>query len=86
MAFVRSQVLSGRSHADISRDLQAQNPGTRGLSERSVRRFCHVHDLHYRCGLSQQELDGEVQMRVAQVTAVNPYCVDVHAVIHASFK
>ena len=38
--FVRKRVEEGNSHAVISEELQTMFPGLRGLSERSVRRFC----------------------------------------------
>lgn len=66
--YVRLQIQRGRTHAEISKDLKDQNPTKKGLSERSVRRFCHLHNLHYRCRLTQRQLDDEVRKRVGQVT------------------
>ena len=34
------------THKQISEELRRANPGVRGLSEMSVRRFCSAHDIH----------------------------------------
>ena len=41
--FVREKVQQSVPHQDISRKLQEMYPSRRGLSERSIRRFCKEH-------------------------------------------
>lgn len=63
-------VREGRSHFDISSLLISQHPGERGLSKRSVRWFCKDYGIHYRGGLTDSQLDGEV---CRLITAVGHY-------------
>ena len=53
-------VNEGRSHFEVSSLLLSRYPGERGLSERNVRRFCKDHEIHYRSGLADSQLDAEV--------------------------
>ena len=55
------------SHKEISDELQQRNPGMRGLSEMSVRRFCHLHNIHCTMPMSEEELDHAVFTAVSQV-------------------
>ena len=58
-------VLAGMTHEKISAVLKNQFPSQhRGLSERSVRRFCAVNGIHKPRG---QELDAIVTESVAEV-------------------
>ena len=54
---VTQLVKEGRTHKDISSLLRSRHPAERGYSERSVRRFCATHRIHYRSGLAESELD-----------------------------
>ena len=60
-------VQSGFTYAEISQLLQRRRRGDRGLSERTVRRFCHDHNIHYRSGLSEGDLRLAVAHAVRQV-------------------
>ena len=60
-------VRAGHTHRQISQYLQAAMPGVRGLSSRSVRRFCFRRGIHYRSRLSTASLDRLVHSRVSQV-------------------
>ena len=60
-------VREGRSHFEVSSLLVSKHPGKRGLSERSVRRFCKDHGIHYRSGLANSQLDAEVCRAVRSV-------------------
>ncbi|XP_062521120.1 uncharacterized protein LOC134196056 [Corticium candelabrum] len=44
-ADIRRMVEEGISHSEISYRLRRRHPGVRGLSERSVRRFCFEYDI-----------------------------------------
>lgn len=48
-----------KTHRDISEILKNNVPAWeshRGFSERSVRRFCEKHNIHYRSGLDMNSL------------------------------
>ncbi|XP_062506210.1 uncharacterized protein LOC134196937 [Corticium candelabrum] len=70
--FVRKRVEEGNSHAVISEELQTMFPGLRGLSERSVRRFCTDRGLGRRCSLTKEELERRVSDAVSEV---GPSCI-----------
>ena len=57
-------VKEGRTHQDISSFLRPRHPTERGYSVRSVRRFCAIHGIHYRSGLTESELDRMVSVAV----------------------
>ena len=66
--FVREKVQRyGWSHKRISLFLQENNPGVRGLSERSVRRFCHQNDIHKTSRLDNLSLDEAVTKATSMV-------------------
>ena len=56
-----------RSHKQISEELKVLYPGVRGLSVRSVRRFCDGHDIHTTSRLSDEDLDRVVSSSIAKV-------------------
>lgn len=62
--FIRKLVYEGKSHEEISEILKTTYPSiVRGLSARSVRRFC-LNDIH-RC--KHGELDAIVDKCVSEV-------------------
>ena len=75
--FVREKVQRyGWSHKKISLFLQENNPGVRGLSERSVRRFCHQNDIHKTSRLDNQTLDEVVTKATSMVRLFNMHNTD----------
>ena len=66
-AAVRAMVASGLTHEAISARLSAINPGQRGFSEMSVRRFCAQHIISLRSGLSETELNRMVYEAIRDV-------------------
>ena len=64
---IRSQVCSGDTHEEVSCYLQAMFVGTRGLSARSVRRFCSSRRIHYGSNMEERELDEVVRRIVSRV-------------------
>lgn len=54
---IRKLIEDGRTHEDISLLLSSRHPGERGYSRRSVRRFCAMHGIRSRSGLTESELD-----------------------------
>ena len=65
--FVKKLVYEGKSHEEISEILKATFPIiVRGLSVRSVRRFCSMNDIH-RC--KDSRLDEIVEECVSEVSA-----------------
>ena len=65
---IRRLVEEGMSHSAISLYLRQCEPSIhRGLSERSVRRFCGQRQIHYRSRLTDAELDRRVHDAVRSV-------------------
>ena len=64
---IRRMVGCGWTHEEISQYLVAEMPFFRGLSSRSVRRFCLSRGIHYRSRLNASSLDRIVHLRVSQV-------------------
>ena len=65
--FVKKLVYEGKSHEEISEILKATYPSiVRGLSVRSVRRFCSMNSIH-RC--KDSRLDEIVEECVSEVSA-----------------
>ena len=65
--FVKKLVYEGKSHEEISEILKATYPSIiRGLSVRSVRRFCSMNDIH-RC--KDSRLHEIVEECVSEVSA-----------------
>ena len=64
---IRGRVDRGETLETVSQYLQSLFPGARGISARSLQRFCHSRDIHYRSNLSTVELDRLVQYAVTRV-------------------
>ena len=66
--FVRDLVVTqGKTHSQVSLLLQEAYPGKRGLSSRSVRRFCLKNGIHAQNRLSNEELEHYTKEVVARV-------------------
>ena len=66
--FVRDLVLTkGKTHSQVSLLLQEAHPEKRGLSSRSVRRFCLENGIHAQNRLSNEELEHYTKEVVARV-------------------
>ena len=67
--FVRDLVVTrGKTHSQVSLMLQEAYPaGKRGLSSRSVRRFCLKNGIHAQNRLSNEELEHYTKQVVARV-------------------
>ena len=64
---IADSVAAGATYEVISMSLQWRYPSQRGLSARSVRRFCAEEGIHYRSHLSDGQLDRLVASRVMSV-------------------
>ena len=64
---IEKLVKSGKTYEVISKELKEQNPDCCGLSVRSVRRFCHDHQIDKKSLLEKEELDSIVKQEVLQV-------------------
>ena len=62
---ITSRVRRGETYQQISEDLRRRH--LRGLSCRSVHRYCLTRDIHYRSGLNARELDVVISARVGFV-------------------
>ena len=67
---IQNYIDQGLTHAQISEILQEQYPGHRGLSTRSVRRYCAKEDIHW-TPVTDGELREAVQQGVEQVNVMN---------------
>ena len=66
--FVRDLVVTqGKTHSQVSLLLQEAYPGKRGLSSRSVRRFCLKNGIHAQNRRSNEELEDYTKEVVARV-------------------
>ncbi|KAK2551584.1 hypothetical protein P5673_027564, partial [Acropora cervicornis] len=66
--WIRRQVMVERkTHHEISEILKCHLPFNRGLSERSVRRFCENRGIHYRSGLDRRALASTTREAVQKV-------------------
>ena len=59
--------VEGRTHQEVSEELQIQYPDVKGLSSRSVRRFCTNSDIHRTSRLEAQQLSRVVASGVSRV-------------------
>ena len=55
------------SHQAIAQEFQRQYPSLRGLSTRSVRRFCSTNQIHRSSRLSTHEVDSVVEQYVLEL-------------------
>ena len=71
VGILKEKVIGERkSYARVSEELKGSYPLlARGLSARSVRRFCSVHAIHVSSRLSDADLDRVVSCSVAKVIA-----------------
>ena len=63
---IRDRVNNGYTHQSIALELQQHYPSLRGLSTRSVRRFCCRNRIHHSSRLSTTEVDDVVERYVGQ--------------------
>ena len=64
---IRRRVQSRVTYSQISLEMQQLYPGVRGLSSRSIRRFCSERRIHYSSQLSSAQVEELVEQSVAQV-------------------
>ena len=57
LPLVKKRIKSGFTHKTIVEELRAAYPGVRGISLRSLKRFCAAHDLHATSRCSDPALD-----------------------------
>lgn len=70
-SFMRERIeIEKRSYEDISKELQEAHPTARGLSARSVRRFCAEYGIHKTSRLPDHVLDRVVASSVAKVSLI----------------
>lgn len=69
--FVRTLIVHERkTHEQVSNELMRSNPGVKGLSTRSVRRFCEKFKIHASSRLSSSDLDRVVSSSVNKVRVI----------------
>ena len=69
-----TRISAGRTkktHKEVSEILKRSYPNIKGLSERSVRRFCEANNIHLRDRkLSTAELDAAVSSAISEGSAI----------------
>ena len=66
--FVRQKItIEGWTHKRVSEYLVDANPLVRGLSERSIHRFCSQKDIHRTQRLGMEEVEGAVRQVISEV-------------------
>ena len=67
-SFIKFRVqIMRKTHKQISEELQANFPGERGFSVRSIERFCSEKGIKKMSQLSDREVDMIVSEAIAQV-------------------
>ena len=64
---IASRIAAGQTYSHISRVLQRRSNSSLGFSSRSIRRFCAERGIHYRCGLTDQQLDRVIASLIQSV-------------------
>ena len=64
---IRQRIHCCDTYRQVSQYLRTASNSIRGLSARSVRRFCRLRGIHYRSNLSEDELDAIVHHFVSRV-------------------
>ena len=67
-SFIRDKVEKKWTHKAISFYLMSRYQGTRGLSTRSLQRYCSVNNIHKTSRLNDQDLDVVVSNAASKVT------------------
>ncbi|XP_077867488.1 uncharacterized protein LOC144356695 [Saccoglossus kowalevskii] len=62
--YIQSMVSAGRNYKFISCHIQSMHPGVRGISERSVRRYCKRYNIGR---MRDQKLDASVTQAIQEV-------------------
>eukprot|EP00731_Ephydatia_muelleri_P004867 Em0002g1043a len=66
--YVRKRILEDIwTHEEVSRELKTSYPNDPGLSVRSVKRFCQIHDIHRTARLTEDVVKEAVTVGVAMV-------------------
>ena len=63
-------ITERRSYAHVSKELQELYPHLRGLSSRSIRRFCSTNGIHATSRLTDSQLDRVVASNTSKVSMV----------------
>ena len=66
-AFIRDRVSNNYLHATIAMELQQRFPSNRGLSTRSMRRYCNINGICRSSRLTPSEVDDAVETAVTLV-------------------
>ena len=66
-AFIRDKVDKKWTHKAISNYLMSRHQATRGLSTRSVQRYCAANNIHKTSRLEDQDIDMVVNDAVCKV-------------------
>ena len=75
LPFIRKRIEEGSTYKVLCNELRSMFPGVRGVSVRSIKRFCAVHGLRSTSRLSNRALDVLVAFGVGTV------CQSVHGVV-----
>jgi len=67
LTFIRRRIEGGDTHKSLAEELRLLFPGVRGISARSVKRFCAEHNLHATSRLSDNAVDVIVAYGIGKV-------------------
>ena len=60
-------IVKDLPYSDVSNMLQKKNPDVKGISERSVRRFCSSNNVRKRLNLSKEEFQKIIFLEASKV-------------------
>ena len=70
LSFIAERIRNGTTHRAIVQELRVAFPGMRGISVRSLKRFCAAHNLRATCRCSDRVLDVLVSYGIGIVSQV----------------
>lgn len=74
----RKVVIERKTYDEISRELQYCYPTLRGISARSVRRYCSINGIQRTSRMGDHELDRVVATSISKVRIINPSIVIIY--------
>ena len=74
----RKVVIERKTYDEISRELQCCYPTLRGISARSVRRYCSINGIQRTSRMGDHELHRVVATSISKVRIINPSIVIIY--------
>ena len=77
-SYIRRRIEDGHSHKEIAKNLRQAFPTAKGLSARTVRRFCTKNNFHKTSRISNHALDVLVAYGIGKVLCVATFFKTVY--------